>query len=375
MRLRAGLAARISAAMFDTLNQEARVYAQVAQRRDAKARRIVGIWLGIMSLLILVMVMVGGATRLTESGLSMVEWAPVSGFLPPLNASDWTAEFEKYQASPEYQLINRGMTLDEFKTIYHWEFWHRNLGRFLGIAFAVPLFIFMAKRYVPKALAPRLILLFFLGGAQGALGWYMVQSGLVNEPSVSHYRLAAHLSMALLLFSAVWWTTLDLLTPAPQSAASVGAKLLGWAFLILLALQIVYGAFVAGLDAGYTYNTWPDMDGALVPATAFAGDTWWHKLTGGTATVQFLHRMLAYGVAAFALVVAIALPRTVKDAGASNLAVALIFAVAGQVALGIAMLLQGVPVLLGTLHQGWAVIVLGITLALLHRLKQRRVWN
>lgn len=361
--------------MFDTLNQETRVYAQVAQRREGKARRVVGIWLAIMSLLILAMVMVGGATRLTESGLSMVDWAPVSGFVPPLNDADWAIEFEKYQTSPEYQLLNRGMTLDEFKTIYHWEFWHRNLGRFLGIAFAVPLLFFLAKRYVPAALAPRLLLLLVLGGGQGALGWYMVQSGLVNEPSVSHYRLAAHLSMALLLFSTVWWTTLDLLTPAPDVSASIGMKLLGGLFLILLVLQIVYGAFVAGLDAGYAYNTWPDMEGAFVPQTAFAGETWWNKLTSGTGTVQFLHRMLAYGAAGLALIVSIALPRRVEDAAASNLAVALIFAVAGQVILGIITLLNEVPVSLGTLHQGWAVIVLAITLALLHRLKQRRVWN
>lgn len=361
--------------MFDTLNQEARVFADVARRREGKARRVVGIWLAVMSFLILTMVMVGGATRLTESGLSMVDWAPVTGFVPPLNDADWQTEFEKYQSSPEYQLVNRGMTLAEFKTIYHWEFWHRNLGRFLGAAFLLSLLFFLYLRYIPKALAPRLIVLFVLGGGQGALGWYMVQSGLVNEPAVSHYRLAAHLSMALILFAAVWWTALDLLCAPPQDSAPISARLLGWSFLALLGLQIVYGAFVAGLDAGYTYNTWPDMNGAFLPETAFMGTTWLEKFTSGTGTVQFLHRLLAYGVAAYAVVLAVIVPRTVQDAGASNLAAALIFAVAGQVILGIVTLLQGVPVLLGTLHQGWAVIVVAVTLALLHRLKRRRVWE
>jgi cytochrome c oxidase assembly protein subunit 15 len=361
--------------MFDTLNQEARVFADVSRRRDAKARVVVGSWLAVMAALILVMVMVGGATRLTESGLSMVDWRPVTGFVPPLNDADWQGEFEKYQSSPEYQLVNRGMSLEDFKTIYRWEFWHRNLGRFIGIAFLLPLLFFLYKRFIPSELTPRLIGLFVLGGGQGFLGWYMVQSGLANEPAVSHYRLAAHLSMALILFSAVWWTALDLLTPPPDTKASTGIVLVSWAFLAILAVQIVYGAFVAGLDAGYAYNTWPDMEGAFLPETAFAGQSTAERLTSGTATVQFVHRMLAYGVAAFALALAIMVPRCVADPGASNLAAALIFVVAGQVILGIVTLLKAVPVVLGTLHQGCAVIVLAVSLAMLHRLKQRRVWN
>lgn len=361
--------------MIDALNQEAHAFAEVSQRREAKARTRVGVWLAIMSALILTMVMVGGATRLTESGLSMVDWAPVTGFVPPLSEAAWMTEFSKYQTSPEYKLVNRSMTLGEFKTIYHWEFWHRNLGRFLGVAFLVPLLVFLFKRQLPAVMTPRLAALFVLGGAQGALGWYMVKSGLVNEPAVSHYRLAAHLSLALVLFSAVWWTTLDMLTDAPARRAGAGSLFLGWSFFGLLALQIVYGAFVAGLDAGYAYNTWPDMEGQLVPDGAFYGASLWERFTSGTGTVQFLHRMLAYGVALYALVLAVVLPRKVDDPAASTLAAALIFAVFGQVVLGIATLLQGVPVFLGTLHQGWAVIVLGVALALLHRMKQRRVWS
>ncbi|MEM6683546.1 MAG: COX15/CtaA family protein, partial [Pseudomonadota bacterium] len=207
--------------MVDVIEQSSAVFPPRARLSAVQAQTWVGAWLAIMSALILTMVMVGGATRLTESGLSMVDWAPVTGFVPPLNEADWQAEFAKYQTSPEFKQVNAAMTLDDFKTIYHWEFWHRNLGRFLGLAFALPLLFFCAKGFVPKALAPRLVLLLVLGGGQGALGWYMVQSGLVDVPEVSHYRLAAHLSMALLLFSLVWWTALDLLTRAPRKPATL----------------------------------------------------------------------------------------------------------------------------------------------------------
>jgi len=361
--------------MFDALGQEAHSYAQVSQRRDDKARHWLGLWLAVMSVLILTMVMVGGATRLTESGLSMVDWAPVTGFIPPLSEADWQAEFLKYQTSPEYKLVNEGMTLAAFKTIYHWEFWHRNLGRFLGLAFAVPLVGFLVKGFVPKALAPRLFMLLILGGGQGALGWYMVQSGLVNEPAVSHYRLAAHLSLALLLFSLVWWTTLDLLTLAPQKGTTFRYRALGIGFLCLLALQIVYGAFVAGLDAGHAYATWPDMEGQFIPDEAFAGASLWDRLTQGQGTVQFVHRMLAYSVAAYAVFLALHLPRKIEDASIRLISRLLLLGVLGQIVLGILTLLNGVPVLLGTLHQGWAVLLLGLTLALLHRMKQGRLWN
>ncbi|MEM7569243.1 MAG: COX15/CtaA family protein, partial [Pseudomonadota bacterium] len=210
--------------MFDALQQEARVFAEVNARRDAKHRTAVGLWLGAVAVLILIMVVVGGATRLTQSGLSMVEWRPVTGFIPPLSQADWLVEFEKYKTSPEYTQVNAGMSLEAFKSIYHWEFWHRNLGRFIGLAFALPLLFFAIKRWIPAALMPRLVLLLILGGGQGALGWFMVQSGLVDAPAVSHYRLAAHLSMALLLFSAVLWTVLDLLSPAPAASSAGGVK-------------------------------------------------------------------------------------------------------------------------------------------------------
>lgn len=361
--------------MFDTLQQEARVFAQVNARRDVNHRRVVGLWLAIVALFILAMVVVGGATRLTESGLSMVDWRPVTGFLPPLSEADWQAEFAKYKGSPEYQQVNAGMSLEAFKSIYHWEFWHRNLGRFIGLLFALPLAVFAAKRWIPRTLMPRLLVLLVLGGAQGALGWFMVRSGLVDEPAVSHYRLAAHLSLALLLFSAVFWTALDLLTPAPGSTSTLGVKVVGWGFLALLVVQVVYGAFVAGLDAGYAYNSWPDMGGEWMAQGAFKGDTFIERMFNGVETVQFLHRSLAYIVAVAAVAIAWFIPRRLDDRPGSNLAVALFFVVLGQVIIGIAALLNAVPVWLGALHQGWAVVVLATTLALLHRLKVRRVWS
>ncbi|MGD1956454.1 MAG: COX15/CtaA family protein [Sphingomonadales bacterium] len=360
--------------MLVNLEQEAAQFAAVHKRREAVSRRAVGLWLAAVACLILLMVMVGGATRLTESGLSMVDWRPVTGFVPPLSEAAWLAEFEKYRASPEYQQVNAGMSLEAFKSIYHWEFWHRNLGRFIGLAFALPLLVFLVRRSIPKPLTPRLVLLLILGGGQGALGWFMVQSGLVDEPAVSHYRLAAHLSLALILFSAVFWTALDLLTPAPQAQASGRIRSLGWAFLSLLALQIVYGAFVAGLDAGYAYNTWPDMSGYAVPPETFAGETLVDRLFNGFPTVQFLHRILAYCVCAAALYLAVTLPKRMTDKAGAALAVLLLAAVIGQALIGIFTLLNAVPVWLGTMHQGWAVVVLAVTLALLHRMKQRRVW-
>lgn len=360
--------------MFDTLQQEARVFAHVNARREASHRRVVGLWLAVVALFILAMVVVGGATRLTESGLSMVDWRPVTGFVPPLSDADWQTEFSKYKGSPEYQKVNVGMSLEAFKSIYHWEFWHRNLGRFIGVLFALPLAVFAAKRWIPAALMPRLLGLLVFGGAQGALGWFMVRSGLVDVPEVSHYRLAAHLSLALILFSAVFWTALDLLTPAPVSPSKLSIKLVGWGFLALLALQIVYGAFVAGLDAGYAYNSWPDMGGEMIAQGAFEGETFIERYFNGIETVQFLHRSLAYIVAVAAVVVAWFVPRRLDDVPGSNLAVALFFVILGQVIIGVAALLNAVPVWLGALHQGWAVLVLATTLALLHRLKVRRVW-
>lgn len=330
-----------------------------------KARpKAVGLWLMAMAFLVFAMVIVGGATRLTESGLSIVEWKPISGALPPMNAEDWQQEFSAYQQSPEYQKVNRGMSLSEFKAIFWWEWGHRLLGRFIGIAFLIPFLWFLAKRAIPQGYGARIGLMFVLGGAQGALGWWMVASGLVSEPAVSHYRLAAHLSLALLIFCLLFWTGLDLLKSA-KSRAEQNIRRLGWVFLSFLAVQIVFGAFVAGLDAGLAYNTWPLMDGQLIPSALFESDDILHD----TLTVQFIHRHLAEFVALLALAWVFMVWRASQDLATRRLTLLLFVAVIVQIVLGIATLLAFVPVGLGTMHQGGAVVVLAFSLLLMHDLK------
>jgi len=331
-----------------------------AQKNTARPKAV-GFWLLAMALLVFAMVIVGGATRLTESGLSIVEWKPITGALPPLSVEDWQEEFSAYQQSPEYKKVNWGMSLEEFKTIFWWEWAHRLLGRLIGFAFLIPFLWFLAKKAIPQGFGPRIGVLFVLGGAQGALGWWMVASGLVSEPAVSHYRLAAHLGLALLIFCLLFWTALDLLK-LPRAASSPNLRRWGWVFLAVLAVQIVFGAFVAGLDAGLAYNTWPLMDGRLVPGALFES----HDVLHDTLTVQFIHRHLAELVALLALVWAVLVWR----AGWSRvLTLGLVTVVGLQFALGVATLLAFVPVGLGTMHQGGAVVLLAFTLALMHDLK------
>lgn len=327
------------------------------------APRAVGVWLLCVAALVFLMVIVGGATRLTESGLSIVEWKPVTGALPPLSASDWQNEFEAYQQSPEYKLVNRGMSLAEFKTIFWWEWGHRLLGRLIGFAFLLPFLWFLARKSIPTGFGPRLAGLFVLGGLQGALGWWMVASGLVSEPAVSHYRLAAHLGLALAIFSALLWTALDLLLVRKASAPVVLTRL-SWGFLGLLAVQIVFGAFVAGLDAGLAYNTWPLMDGRFIPDGVFQAKDILHD----TLSVQFTHRMLAYALVLYGVYLILKLWRAGVERA---LALSLGLALGGQFLLGVLTLLAHVPVALGTAHQGGAVVVLALSLILAHRLAGR----
>ncbi len=224
-------------------------------------------WLTFVAVLIFVMVIVGGITRLTESGLSMVRWEPISGIIPPLSEADWQREFDHYRATPQYQQVNTGMTLDDFKTIFFWEYIHRLLGRLIGLAFALPLLWFWWKRAIPAGYGWKLGGLLALGGLQGAIGWWMVASGLVNVPEVSHIRLAVHLLMALLLFAVIIWLALDLRALADRDAPPVRMPLLGiWALCILF-LQFLFGAYVAGLEAGYAFNTWPLMGDEFFPRT------------------------------------------------------------------------------------------------------------
>jgi len=320
----------------------------------------VRIWLYVMAFLVLCMVVVGGATRLTESGLSITEWAPISGTIPPLSDADWAKEFEAYKQIPQ-GVQNGWMGIEDFKSIFWWEWGHRFLGRFLGVAFAVPFLVFLFQRRFNWKLAGPLAGLFVLGGLQGAIGWWMVSSGLSQLTSVSQYRLATHLFAASLLFLALIWVARRL-EPA-KAASPTGWPV--WLLLVLLELQIVAGAFVAGLDAGMGYNTWPLMDGALIPRGLDVIEPFWKNLFENALTVQFNHRMIAYGVVAFA---GWLLWRQAKRGGFSgaNGWLPRIAALIGlQVVLGILTLVNMVPISLALGHQALAFMLAGAVMAYL----------
>jgi heme a synthase len=331
--------------------------------REDRHARAIRLWLWSVAALIFAMVLVGGATRLTESGLSITEWKPVAGTLPPLTAAAWDAEFAKYKAIPQYRLINRGMSLAEFKTIYWWEWAHRLLGRVILIAFVLPLLWFLWRGWVGPGLRARLWSILGLGAAQGAVGWWMVASGLAERTEVSQYRLAFHLTLACVIFVAVIWTAERLRAPSTW----VGSPRLGVGAIALLGLvlaQIYLGALVAGLRAGLLYNTWPSIDGALVPdpARLLFDHPLWRNFFENALTVQFDHRMMAYAVLGAALLhAADALSRRAR--GATG-AVALAVAVALQAALGVLTLLHQAPIALALAHQAMALVVL--TIASLH---------
>ena len=305
----------------------------------------IGRWLGLIAAMIFAMVVVGGATRLTGSGLSITEWKPIVGTIPPLSAADWQDAFEKYKLSSQYKLQNQGMSLGDFQFIFWWEWAHRLLGRMVGFVFAVPFIWFALRRQLPGGLWPKLLVLFLLGGAQGALGWYMVASGLVDRVSVSQYRLAAHLTLASFLFAAVLWTMFSL---KPTSTGRNSLIALALPFLVLL--QIAAGAFVAGLDAGQGYNTWPLMDGQLVPQGLGAMSPNWINVFENALTVQFDHRLLAYTILALSIL-HFWRARTRSSA-------MLVIAIFGQASLGVFTLLWHVPLALALLHQAGAMVVL-----------------
>jgi len=321
--------------------------------------------------LLVAMIVLGGLTRLTGSGLSITAWKPIHGALPPLSATDWQQEFDAYKAIPQYQRVNAGMTLDEFKGIFWWEWAHRNLGRFIGFAFLLPFLAFAFQRRIEPALYPRLIVLFVLGGLQGVLGWFMVMSGLQDRVEVSQYRLVAHLGLAVAIYAAMLWTALPLWRsewPAPSNAH----QLLRWAVAIaaLVYVQMLLGGFVAGLHAGLIYNTWPLMDGELVPRDLFAHTPWWLAPFEDVATVQFDHRLIAYLVAGGVATLWFVERRRRQSAEQALTAHLLLGAVAFQVVLGIWTLLWAAPVWLSALHQLGGVALLSATLVHLFALRR-----
>ncbi len=333
--------------------------------RTSYQTRAIRLWLYAVAALVLAMVLVGGATRLTESGLSITEWQPVMGVVPPLDDTQWQAEFEKYQSIPQYRELNRGMSLEAFKTIYWWEWTHRLIGRTIGVVFLLPLLWFLWRGWIGPGLRTRLWLIFGLGALQGAVGWWMVASGLVHRVEVSQYRLATHLSLACIIYIAILWTAqrLDDADSAPAPGAIRGAAI---GLLVLVLGQIYLGALVAGLRAGYVYNTWPLIDGAWVPNASrlFFDVPLWRNFFENTLTVQFDHRMLAYTIWIVALVHAFNTARMVKTGPIVAGAAVLFAAVTLQAALGIFTLLMVVPISLALMHQAMAMVVL--TVATIH---------
>lgn len=332
--------------------------------------RGVRIWLVVVAALVVCTLMVGGATRLTESGLSIVEWKPVTGTVPPLTDAEWTQQFEAYKTIPQYREMNGGMSLSEFKTIFWWEWGHRQLGRLIGAVFLLPFLWFLWRgAFSSDGLKRRLWIIFAMGGAQGAVGWWMVKSGLTERVSVSQYRLAAHFMLALFIFSAIVWT-LRRLQIRPSPVAPARLKITSRILLALVFLQLYFGALVAGLRAGKVFNTWPLIDGAFIPTAArlFFEEPWWRNFFDNTLTVQFSHRMIAYTLVVLAFVHAVDAIRSRASSSTVTGALWILAAMIVQAVIGIVTLLHQVPIDLGLAHQAVAIVVLTLTLFQAERL-------
>jgi cytochrome c oxidase assembly protein subunit 15 len=339
---------------------------------NSEELRAIGRWLAVWAAMIALLVLIGGATRLTESGLSITEWKPVSGIVPPLSAAQWGDEFAKYRQIPQYQQLNAGMTVADFKTIFLWEYVHRLWARLVGLALGLPLLWFALRRRLPRTVWTRVAGLLALLGAQGALGWWMVVSGLSARTSVSQYRLAAHLAVALVLYLWTVWTAADLLEQRPVRAElrdATPARALA-ALAVLVFATAVSGAFVAGLRAGKIYNTFPMMGAGLVPSGYGQLAPWWRNLFENPSAVQFNHRLIATTTFVVAVLLWSAFRRAVDERFRSRMRLVLLAALL-QVTLGIATLLAGVPVWLGVMHQGGAVLFLTATLLALHASARR----
>ena len=320
-----------------------------------KARPVlIARWLLGVAMLVFLMVVVGGITRLTESGLSITQWKPITGAIPPLTHDQWMEAFRLYQQIPEYREINRGMSLSDFQFIFFWEWLHRLLGRLIGVAFALPLLWFAWRRAIPRGYGPRLVALLALGGLQGAIGWWMVKSGLSVRTDVSHYRLAVHLLTALFIMGGLIWTALDLLALARNGGARPARlKPVALAALLILFVQLMFGAFTAGLDAGYVSNTWPLMNDHLVPEGIEWAGSLWATLSSDPYLVHFIHRWWAWITAAALLLLA----RRARRAGARPASIAINAALGLQILLGIATVISGIALPLAALHQAVGALV------------------
>ena len=328
-------------------------------------RRVIRLWLLAVAALVFITLLVGGATRLTESGLSIVEWRPVTGTIPPLREATWASEFEKYKATTQYQELNRGMTLPQFKTIYWWEWTHRLLGRLIGAAFLIPFVWFLWRGWIARGLKWQLWTIFALGAVQGAVGWWMVASGLTGRVSVSQYRLAFHLTLACVIYAALIWTAQQL-RPVARVVVSRRISLTATFLLVLVLGQIYLGALVAGMDAGKIYNTFPLIDGTFIPSgeRLFFEQPAWRNFFENALMVQFQHRMLAYALVLLVLLHLLDVGRSASRTPIYSGARALAWVVIMQVGVGIATLTHAAPISLSLIHQSMAVLLL--TAAVLH---------
>jgi len=330
------------------------------------SNRQIALWLFTVAGFVVLMVLVGGLTRLTDSGLSITEWAPISGALPPFTQADWLAEFEKYKEIPEYQLINLGMTMAEFKFIYWWEWGHRFLGRIVGLVFFVPFLVFLVQKKISRRQLPPLLALFALGGLQGFMGWYMVASGLTDRVDVSQYRLAMHLGLALIICAASLWLALNYWYSLADGGGFGKQSVIAAIIVVAVLMQSLLGALVAGTNAGKTYTDWPLMDGDFIPSGLFDMDPFWLNFFESHLTVQFDHRMVAYALTALIGWHIYRVWRSGLGGAAALSAKWLGGVLLLQIVLGISALMLAVPISLGAAHQLGAVALLGIAVTHLH---------
>ena len=338
---------------------------------EISARKSVAAWLFVCCILVFAMVVVGGVTRQTHSGLSIVEWQPLVGAVPPLTEAQWQEVFQKYQQTPQYQKVNHGMSLAEFKGIFWWEYVHRLLGRVIGIAFLLPLIYFGVRRKVDASLAWRLCGIFVLGGLQGVLGWYMVKSGLVDDPRVSQHRLTAHLGLAFLIFAAMLWTALDLIAPASSEPDPARRRLQRYAagLMLLIFVMVLSGGLVAGIRAGFAYNTFPLMNGRFLPAEYLLLQPWYANWFNNMAAVQFNHRLIAWSLALLVPLFWVASRGVARTQSAKLACNALPAVLALQIGLGISTLLLVVPLPLAAAHQAGAVVLFATAIWATHSLR------
>jgi len=343
----------------------------VQDKNDKK----VAIWLILVAAVIFFMIILGGATRLTHSGLSMVDWNPIMGVVPPLNEDEWMQTFKRYQQFPEYQKINEGMSVDEFKSIFYYEYFHRVLGRIIGLLFLVPFLFLWFRGVIRRSMLPQMIIMFVLGGMQGLLGWYMVKSGLVNDPHVSQYRLTAHLLTAVMIYCYMLWVAFGLLKKAPLVVLTDAGKNLyrnAIGITALIIFMISSGGFVAGTKAGYAYNTFPLMAGKFIPDGMYTLQPFWLNWFENITAVQFNHRMIAYLLVILIPLFAFAVRRiavTPRSRIAAHLLLAMLVT---QVTLGVATILLHMPVVIAVSHQGGAILLLTIAIFITREIKQEK---